>query len=205
MISPKPQEGWRTLRSDARSSIGRILVAARRLLADPGTATLGQVASEAEVGIATLYRHFPNRRALARAVLERVFDEEVEPLLNEFCAGDAARDDLLAVAERLIEILRRERGVVSEVGDPAQVTAHFLARDNRLTDTVARAQAVGHLRPDLQAEDLPGLLAMLTTGPGLLDAEPAIRRRYLSLMLDGLNPTQAVPLPAREPAPRVLP
>ena len=184
---------------DARSSIGRILDAARRLLSDPGAVTLNRVAAEAGVRIATLYRHFPNRQLLAQAVLDRVFDEEVEPLLQTFAAGDASREDLLAVAERLVEIMQRERGVVSEVGNPAELTRHFLTRDDRVVDTVARAQAVGNLRPDLEPADLPALLALLITGPGMLDADSATRQRHLSLLLDGLNPVRAVPLPTREP------
>jgi AcrR family transcriptional regulator len=193
-------EAWDALRTDARSSIGRILDAARRLLGDAGAVTLSRIAEEAGVGIATLYRHFPNRQVLARAVLDRVFDEEVEPLLAEFTSGDASREDLLAVSEHLMDLLRRERGVVQSVGNLAEVTAHFLTRDGRLTDTVIRAKAAGNLRPDLDSGDLPMLLAMLTTGPGLQDAEPAMRRRHLSLLLDGLNPSRAVPLPTRMPA-----
>ncbi|MDQ7994158.1 MAG: helix-turn-helix domain-containing protein [Propionicimonas sp.] len=188
-----------SLRTDARSSIGRILAAARRLLGEPTAASLNRIAQEAGVGIATLYRHFPNRQVLARAVLEQVFDEEVEPLLARFAEGDAPRADLLAVAERLVDLLHRERGVVASIGNPTDVTAHFLARDRRLADAVARARLAGNLRPDLDADDLPALLAMLVTGPGLLDAEPTSRRRYLSLLLDGLNPGRAEPLPPRPP------
>lgn len=193
-MSGSSSETWAALRTDARSSIGRILDAARRLLGDPA-ATLNKVAAEAGVGIATLYRHFPNRKVLAQAVLDRVFDEEAEPLLQEFCSTDASRDDLLAVADRLVDILRRERGVVREIGDAGEVTAHFLARNGRLAATVERAKAAGNLRPDLETDDLPVLLAVLTTGQGVVDADPATRRRYLSLLLDGLNPSGAVPLP----------
>lgn len=152
------------------------------------------------MGTATLYRHFPNRQALARAVLDRVLDEEVESLLAEFTSGHASRDDLLAVSERLIDLLRRERGVVQLVGNLAEVTADFLTRDGRLADTVIRAKAAGNLRPDLEPGDLPMLLVMLTTGPALQDAQPAVRRRHLSLLLDGLNPSRAVPLPTHVPA-----
>lgn len=185
------------MRTDARSSIGRVLEAARRLLGGKGEATLTRIAQEAGVGVATLYRHFPNRQELARAVLGRVFDQEAEPLLVAFASSDASREDLLAVSDRLLEILRRERGVVEEVGDVAGVTEHLLARDGRLVATVERAKAAGNLRPDLEAEDLPVLLAMLFTGPGLMDADPVSRRRYLSLLFDGLNPSGAVRLPPR--------
>ncbi|MCW5950914.1 MAG: TetR/AcrR family transcriptional regulator [Propionibacteriaceae bacterium] len=184
------------LRTDARTSIGRILDAARRLLGD-GTVTLHRIAEEAGVGVATLYRHFPSRQVLARAVLDRVFDEEIDPLLAEFASGEATHEDLLGVAERVVEVLRRERGVVQSVGNLQEVTAQFLARGGRLLDTVTRAQRAGNLRPDLDADDLPVLLAMVLTGQGVVDADPTTRRRYLSLLLDGLNPSGAVPLPPR--------
>lgn len=186
-----------TLRTDALSSIGRILEAARHALERPGSVTLNLIAREAGVGIATLYRHFPNRELLAMAVMERVFAEEVRPLLKEFCASDASREDLLSVAERLVAILERERGVVESAGNVAAVTGEYLAGDHELRDTIARAQAAGNLRPDLEPDDVPALLAMVTTLPGLLDAEPDARRRYLSLLLDGLNPARAVGLPSR--------
>ncbi|WP_211283226.1 TetR/AcrR family transcriptional regulator [Propionicimonas paludicola] len=185
------------LRADAASSIGRILAAAREALRRPGSTTLNLIAKEAGVGIATLYRHFPNREKLAEAVMERVFVEEVRPLLTEFCASDASRDDLLSVAERLVDLLERERGVVESIGNIASVTSEFLARDEELRDTIARAQAAGNLRPDLDPDDVPALLAMVTAVPGLLDTDQGTRRRYLSLLLDGLNPTRAQELPGR--------
>lgn len=185
-----------TLRTDALSSIGRILEAARHALERPGSVTLNVIAREAGVGIATLYRHFPNRESLAAAVMERVFAEEVRPLLAEFCASDASREELLSVAERLVGILERERGVVESAGNIAAVTGEYLVRDHELRDTIVRAQAAGNLRPDLEPGDVPALLAMVTTLPGLLDAAPDARRRYLSLLLDGLNPARAVALPA---------
>lgn len=202
VISVSSGDAWQFLRTDARSSIGRILDAARRLLGDAGGVTLNRIANEAGVGVATLYRHFPNRQALARAVLDRVFDDEAEPLLAEFASSDASRDELLSVAEQLVEILRREHGVVQEIGDPAGAIEHLLRRDDRLAATVERAKAAGNLRSDLDTDDLPVLLAMLATGPGLMAADPAARRRYLSLLLDGLNPSAAVQLPPRGTAVR---
>jgi AcrR family transcriptional regulator len=194
VISVGSGDAWQLLRTDARTSIGRILDAARRLLGEARGVPLSQIAQEAGVGIATLYRHFPNRQTLARAVLDSVFDDEAGPLLAEFTSSDASREDLLVVTERLMAILRRERGLVMEVGDAVGVVEHLLGRDGRLATTVQRAKAAGNLRPDLEAEDLPVLLAALATGPALLAAGPA-GRRYLSYLLDGLNPSRAVPLP----------
>ena len=56
-------------RTDAYANVSRIVAAARSLFSAEGaSATLAQVARRAGVGTATLYRHFPNRQALALAV-----------------------------------------------------------------------------------------------------------------------------------------
>lgn len=173
--------------------------AARRLFGEAGDVTLNGIAQEAGVGIATLYRHFPNRQVLAKAVMERLFDEDVEPLLEEFASGDASRGELLQVAEAVLDLLDRERGVVESIGDPAEVATYFLDRDDRLAQMVERARTSGNLRADIDAGDLPVLLATLATGAGVLHVvDPDARRRYLSLLLDGLNPSRAVPLPERQ-------
>lgn len=149
------------------------------------------------MGVATLYRHFPNRESLAAAVMERVFAEDLHPLLEEFCDSDATREELLSVAERLVEVLEGERGVVESMGNLPEVTIDYLMRNAGLRDAIAQAQAAGNLRPDLEPDDVPVLLAMVTTLPVILDAAPDARRRYLSLLLDGLNPARAVALPGR--------
>ena len=56
--------------------------------------------------------------------------------------------------------------------------------------------AGGNIRPDISADDIPDLLALgaAVLGSTTRPAKPA-RRRYLSLLLDGLNPARATPLP----------
>ena len=67
-------------RTDAYANVSRIVAAARSLFSAEGaSATLAQVARRAGVGTATLYRHFPNRQALALAVCEASFDTDIEP------------------------------------------------------------------------------------------------------------------------------
>jgi AcrR family transcriptional regulator len=61
--------GIRRMRADARRNLDRILAAARDIFADHGPdAPLEEVARSAGVGIGTLYRRFPDRRSLQRAV-----------------------------------------------------------------------------------------------------------------------------------------
>lgn len=188
----------KSLRADAFSSISRIIEAARRVFATgDGTGTLNRIAQEAGVGIATLYRHFPNRQALARAVYDRVFSTEIEPLLAEIGNGDAPRSVLLDLTERLADIADRERGLAGSLGNITEVTTEFLTRDlDVFGPVVAKAQAAGNLRPDITASDIPNILALMVAGLGVLGDDKAARRRYLSLLLDALNPAGATPLPA---------
>jgi AcrR family transcriptional regulator len=181
------------MRADAVASITRILDAARHVFATgDGTGALEKIAREAGVGIATLYRHFPNRQVLARAVYERVFATEIAPLLKDVETGDASHGTLLDVAERIVEVARREKGLVASLGDLGDATADLLSGYREaFEEFVTRGRAAGNLRADLTGGDVPHLLAMFASGGAALDVDRPTRRRYLSLLLDGLRP-QAV-------------
>src|SRR6266566_9649705 len=57
------------MRADARRNRDQILIAARDIFADHGPgAPLEEIARRAGVGIGTLYRRFPDRQSLLRAV-----------------------------------------------------------------------------------------------------------------------------------------
>ncbi|HHU08621.1 MAG TPA: helix-turn-helix transcriptional regulator [Intrasporangiaceae bacterium] len=64
------------MRADARANRAAVLSAARTLFAERGVEVpLRAVATEAGVGIATLYRHFPDRDALILAVAFDVLED----------------------------------------------------------------------------------------------------------------------------------
>lgn len=185
----------KSVRVDAYASVSRILDAARRLFASGGgSATLNRIAQEAGVGIATLYRHFPNRQSLARAVYDQLFDEQINPLLERFTRSDTPREVLLDMSERLLLILGREGGLAGSVGDIAEATRELLHRNgDQIEESVRRAQEAGNLRADLRPADIPTLITLVAAGFSALQDESP--RRYISLLLDGLNPAFAQPLP----------
>lgn len=65
-------EGQRALRADARRNKARVLDAVRHLLANhaPDELSMESVAREADIGKATLYRHYPDRECLYQALIE---------------------------------------------------------------------------------------------------------------------------------------
>src|SRR4051794_32627452 len=67
---PGPVADGRPLRADARRNREQLLEAARDVFVEHGpNAPLDEIARRAGVGIATLYRRFPDRESLMRAVV----------------------------------------------------------------------------------------------------------------------------------------
>ncbi|MGW2874620.1 helix-turn-helix domain-containing protein, partial [Kitasatospora sp. NPDC001225] len=70
----------RLLRADAARNAEKIIQAAREVFTEQGPdAHLDDVARRAGVGAATLFRRFPDKAALLRAVLDQGFGERVRP------------------------------------------------------------------------------------------------------------------------------
>src|SRR3954462_534801 len=63
------------LRADARRNREKVLAAARAVFADEGVdAQMDDVARRADVGVGTVYRHFPTKDALLHALSDELFD-----------------------------------------------------------------------------------------------------------------------------------
>ena len=89
----------RKTRSDAERNRAHLIEVAKAVFANEGAgATLDQVAREADVGIGTLYRHFPTRDAL----VEAVYRQEVEELITAAAELAKVRDPLEALRAWLL-------------------------------------------------------------------------------------------------------
>ncbi|MEV7085664.1 helix-turn-helix domain-containing protein [Streptomyces sp. NPDC093085] len=186
-------------RVDARSNVERITAAGRVVL---GTeeGSLERIAAEAGVGIATLYRHFPNREAIVRAVLDDILDSDVLPLIDDAEASATPRAALLEIAGRLLDLISEERGLVGFASDFATVAEAAIRRlSAAVHPLLVRAQEQDEVRADLTAEDIPRFLVMAVAGLGLPGTTPELRARFLTLIFDALSPTGATPLPPLAP------
>ncbi|KLU63676.1 HTH-type transcriptional repressor BepR [Desulfosporosinus acididurans] len=71
---PKPDgsnfaDNTKSLRADAKQNREQILKAAQKIFAEKGLSIpISEIASQAGVGIGTIYRHFPTKEALFEAV-----------------------------------------------------------------------------------------------------------------------------------------
>lgn len=187
----------RTRRADATKNKERILVAARAAFATTeGAIPLEDIATAAGIGIATLYRHYPNREALVAAVFQEILDQDLEPVLAQAENVPRAVDGLRLVLARLVTVLAGEQGLVAVAGSLPTLTDRF-ARPflDRLGGVLLRAQAEGSIRADAAPADLAPVMLMLIAAMRGSTSPHETGIRYLALLLDGLRPTAAPPLP----------
>ena len=68
------RENDRPLRADARRNREKIMASARELFASRGhEAQMDEIAAHCGLGMGTLYRHFPSKRALLTAMVRERF------------------------------------------------------------------------------------------------------------------------------------
>jgi AcrR family transcriptional regulator len=183
----------RPQRADARRNRERVLGAAREALADHGLdAQMDDIAARAGVGVGTVYRHFPTKDDLVRALVAdhwRSLADAAGPYLD---ADDAWQglSDYLWHAARMQQANRAWAQLAAAA--PLSVAAEderqdLIAVTERL---VARARHAGAVRHDLAAQDIAMLMCatcsvMRTTGAHDGDER---WQRFFTLGLDALRP-----------------
>jgi AcrR family transcriptional regulator len=179
------------LRRDARRNRERILAAARELFAENGIDTgLNEIAAAAEVGIGTVYRHYPTKDAL----LDELFEGSIagyasyaeaalsgpDPwaaftgLIEHLAEGFVANPALQAIA------LHPDRGQQRVADASERLAAPVLA-------IMERAKAAGKLPADFGQQDFAMILTMLAAVIRETRADaPDLWRRYFAIIADGL-------------------
>ncbi|MBB5136252.1 AcrR family transcriptional regulator [Thermocatellispora tengchongensis] len=192
-------------RSDARDNRARILAVARAAFAADGLGVpIREIARRAQVGAATVYRHFPTKDAL----LSEVFAEPMalcSAVVEEGLAQADPWRGFCLVIEKLMEAHALDRRVS---GGFTSRLPYFTADRDRtirlLLRLVRRAKEAGGLRADFVLEDF--ILAMMAN-EGIRAESPELRlaasRRFAALMIQSFR---AGPVPAPLPPPvRLLP
>jgi AcrR family transcriptional regulator len=181
----------RAQRVDARSNAERIVKVARGAFLSGASPSLEEIAATADVGVATLYRHFPNREALTRAAYHAIFDEEIIPQLAPAAVLPAFRDAFIGVSVRVIELLS-----AAPTSNLAELTAELIQNHiDVFAALLEGAQQQGDIRTDLTIDDVPHILGMLVVGLATPSLDEASRARYLALMFDALKPGNTGELP----------
>jgi AcrR family transcriptional regulator len=191
----------RPLRADAVRNIERIVRAARAVFAELGPeAPLEEIARRAEVGIRTLYRHFPHKEELVRAVVGQSVTEDLTPAITTALGDDNPLRGLTGLVEATLSMVDRERGTLAAASNSGALTSEIAAPLlESLTELTGRAQRAGLVRADLTPEDMHRILGMLTNVLWGMPPGSDGWRRYVVLVLDALSPEGASPLPAADP------
>jgi len=179
------------LRADARRNREKVLAAARAVFAEQGIdAQMDDVARRADVGVGTVYRHFPTKEALLNALSDEVFavvavyvrtlltlDDPWEAFTRalwfgaEKTAGDRAFTEILAAVRT----------------GPARTCAgkeDLLVTTGELMD---RCKAAGVMRSDAMVEDVGLLMCGVGSAAAMEHPVPDAWRRHLAIVLDGLR------------------
>jgi len=182
----------RRMRADALRNRERILRSAVDLLIEQGTgAPMEAVARRANVGIATLYRHFPDRSVLLRQVALDTLRQSA----HEARTALAEEPDAFAGLSRFMHdsIDLRIGAVMPVLVDRVQMDEELLAARRESREAVAAlvgaAHREGYLRPDVTSGDIGLLIIRLTPPlPGAMAPEDnhQLSHRHLELLLDGL-------------------
>ncbi|GAA1930574.1 hypothetical protein GCM10009775_23300 [Microbacterium aoyamense] len=181
--SPKPNRG----RAAGPSNRRALISAAREVYAEEGlSAPFSAVAKRAGVGQGSLYRHFPDRTALAVAV----FEENVADLEAYTAPDGRTIDDLLdrVVAQAMVSTAFIDL-ITADLHD-----ARVLPLGQRFAAVVARLVAreheAGHLGAHIDAADVMMATGMLATELARTDAadRPAAARRARALFRAAFAP-----------------
>ena len=190
-------ESSRPIRADAARNSERILRAARESFAASGPgARLEEIAERAGVGIATLYRRFPDREELVRAAIAQIMDEMVAPATAQALDDEDPQRGLTTLLNTAMSVAARERNTLAATKDIRAVNAEATDRFfEALTELMRRSQEAGLVRPDLTPADLYTIVGMLIGALSTTDPDTDGWRRYVVFILDAMSPEGASPLP----------
>jgi AcrR family transcriptional regulator len=203
-VSAPPPGRARRVRADARRNTDALLDAAREVFRTSGVdAPVREIAARAGVGLATFYRHFPERSDLVTAV----FRSEVDACADTAAVLAAEHEPLEALVRwlhRYTGFIATKRGLAAALhsGNPAfePLPAYFRQRfEPALGALLAAAAAAGEVRGDVEPMELLAAVANLCQPA---EDDPARAERMVSLLIDGLrygagrHPAPASPDPA---------
>ncbi|WP_174575639.1 TetR/AcrR family transcriptional regulator [Nocardia miyunensis] len=196
------------LRSDARDNRERILDAARSIFVTDGLdVPIREIARRADVGPATVYRHFPTKEML---IAEAFTDQMLacRSIVDEGLADPDPWLGLCGAIEKLCELQARDHGFTAAFMSTFPHAMDFAAiRTASLTgaaELLGRARDSGRLRPDVVLDDL---ILMIMANNGIHATTPAARlaasRRFAAHMIEAFRASaESAPLP---PVPRLVP
>ena len=154
------------MRADARKNYSHLLAVARDVVTEHGSdASMREIARRAEVGLATLFRHFPTREALFEALLCTNLDALTRKA-DELETSNSPGEALVSWFREWMTYAQSYRGVVAlmaaaHTNPDSALYASCAAVHSASARLLLRAQAEGTARADMTGDDLFGLMSAL--------------------------------------------
>ena len=192
MAKKRPPSDRRKPRADAQRNRERILEIAKQAFTRSGADTsLDDIAKQAGVGPGTLYRHFPTREDLLKAVyrneLENLAKAE-ERLAETMSPVEALRAWLLLFVDAVAAKQIIAPALNTLIGDHKKVfEASYTRMQEAIRRLVTRAVKSGDIRKDLDPMDLLRALVGVANVPSSPDWQPSARR-LVDILINGSRP-----------------
>lgn len=178
-------------RADKVRNRQRIIDAASAAFAEKGMdAQMDEIAARAGVGVGTIYRHFATKEELMAAMVDRKFERIAEVTRDALARESAEPFEVFAdLLRRCAEIMAEDVATSRALARVGQaVWSEFAPIPSEVVSgaqtVIHRAQAAGSLRPDIDFDDVPPMLAAVSATP---ESSRRGWRRYLEIMIDGLR------------------
>jgi AcrR family transcriptional regulator len=179
------------LRADARRNREKVLAAARAVFAEEGVdAQMDDVARRADVGVGTVYRHFPTKEALLSALNDELFAVlavHARTLLTLEDPWEAFTRVMWFGAEKTAG----DRAFTEIISETRKLPARTSPGKEDLIVTVGelmdRCKAAGKMRADAIVEDIGLLMCGVGSASQMEHPVPDAWRRHLAIVLDGLR------------------
>ena len=180
------------MRADALKNRERILEAAEATFASLGLSVpIDVVAERAGVGVGTLYRHFPTKEALFEAI--------VMTRLDDLVGGTKTCIDADDPADAFFSFLRRfanEALAKADLFDAMNAAGFDIkSRCAEMVDDlkrgldalIARAKAVGAIRPDVTGDEVMSLISGTCMAARQAGLDDASCQRMVDIVCDGMR------------------
>jgi AcrR family transcriptional regulator len=179
------------MRRNAQHNRERILAAAEIVFGQQGAAgSTEEIARRADVGIATVFRHFPTKDALVEATLLRHF-ADLTARAHALAESPDPTTALRTLLRVMIETGATKITLASLVGDRGEFPSDARAASEALRDMVGvvlrRAQDVGGARRSVTVDEVYLLIRGLAQATATMPTSGTTLRGAVDIILTGLG------------------
>ena len=175
------------MRADARRNRAAILAAAEEVFSQRGTsASTEEVAARAGVAIGTVFRHFPTKDDLLRAIMKDLLARlaaEASELIRD---GDPATA-LFAFFGRVVEQAAAKK-TISELLAGLEAGGPLATLQQEIGALLAGAKRAGAVRGDVGLAEVMALLTATSDAALRSGWDRGLQQRTLAIIFSGLQP-----------------